>query len=103
MGTINPKHRKILYQRCHGICPECGRKMLLNNPRAINAYMTVDHIVPLSEGGTNNIGNLRGLCRECNRNRKSDMTNVSYYIDEDFHYIGHIKPTMYLMERSNKK
>ena len=90
MGIINTNHRKTLYKKYNGICPECGKKMSLNNPRAINTYMTIDHIVPKSLGGTNNIGNLRPLCRECNRKRKSDMTNISYQITEDFHYIGKV-------------
>lgn len=91
MGIINPKHRKVLYKRCNGICPECGRKMLLNNPKAINSYMTVDHIVPRSKGGTNNIGNLRPLCRACNMARKSDMNGVTYKVSEDFLYMGEIE------------
>lgn len=91
MGTINTKHRKTLFNRCKGICPICGRRMSLNNPRAVNSYMTVDHIVPQSMGGTNNIENLRGLCMRCNRNRKSDMTGITYKLSEDFHYIGKVK------------
>jgi 5-methylcytosine-specific restriction endonuclease McrA len=65
--------------------------MNLNNPRAKNAYMTIDHIVPVSKGGTNNIGNLRGLCRRCNQSRQNDMNGVIYRLTEDFHYIGKMK------------
>ena len=88
MGVVNTKHIKTLFKRCKGVCTICGRPMSLNNPRAINSYMTVDHIVPLSLGGTNNIENLRGVCMACNRERKSDMTGISYKLSEDFHYIG---------------
>lgn len=76
------KKRAYLYRQCQGICPGCGRKMLLNNPRAKNAYMTIDHIVPKSKGGTNNIENLRGLCRACNIKRGNNMENVQYYRDD---------------------
>lgn len=68
--------RKLLYEKCGGIWPECGRKMELNNPRAYKAYMTIDHIVPLSRGGTSNVENLRGLCRSCNGRKSSSMKKV---------------------------
>lgn len=31
--------------------------------------MVVDHIVPLSQGGTNELSNLRVICADCNRAR----------------------------------
>jgi len=31
--------------------------------------MTIDHVVPLSKGGTNYIWNLQPLCRSCNSKR----------------------------------
>lgn len=38
--------------------------------------MTVDHVVPLSRGGTDDLSNLRFLCRSCN-SRKKDHLAVS--------------------------
>jgi len=46
-GVINKQNRQ---------CLACGGKEKL----------TVDHIVPLSMGGTNNIANIQGLCLSCN-------------------------------------
>lgn len=82
--------RKLLYEQCGGICPECGRKMELNNLCAYKAYMTIDHIVPLSRGGTSNIENLRGLCRACNGRKSSSMKRVSARISESRHYVSKI-------------
>ena len=82
--------RKILYKQCGGICPQCGRKMSLNNPKAINSYMTLDHIVPQEYGGTWNIENLRPLCRKCNMSRGSDLQGVSATLNDEHLYIAKI-------------
>ena len=82
--------RKILYNSCNGICPQCGRKMSLNNPRAVNSYMTIDHIVPQNYGGTWNIENLRPLCRKCNMRRGSDLQGVSATLNDEHLYISKI-------------
>ncbi|MCR5475693.1 MAG: HNH endonuclease [Lachnospiraceae bacterium] len=80
--------RKLLYEKSGGIWPECGRKMELNNPRAYKAYMTIDHIVPLSRGGTSNIDNLRGLCRACNGRKSNSLRGVNTKISENGHYVS---------------
>jgi 5-methylcytosine-specific restriction endonuclease McrA len=36
-----------------------------------SAYLTIDHVVPVSEGGTNELSNLRAACRECNAEKGS--------------------------------
>ena len=33
---------------------------------------SVDHIVPIVEGGTHKLGNLRGLCGPCNSRKGAD-------------------------------
>lgn len=83
--------RKILYEMCGGVCPECGKKMSIKNPRGKASYMTIDHIVPKSLGGTNNIENLRGLCKDCNAKRGNDMTDVKSRINEMGLYVSSIK------------
>lgn len=43
------------------LCAECDR-----NGRT-TAAEEVDHILPLSQGGTDEIGNLQGLCKPCHK------------------------------------
>lgn len=35
--------------------------------------LTIDHIVPKSQGGANHIGNYQVLCKKCNENKKATM------------------------------
>lgn len=51
--------RELLYKKANGCCELCGRKMLLEN-------MTVDHVIPLAQGGSNDICNLAAVCKPCN-------------------------------------
>lgn len=56
---INAKKRLRVFQRDGFICKICKT----------NKELTIDHIVPLSQGGTDIESNLRTLCRKCNSER----------------------------------
>ncbi len=60
-------------------CKECGST---ENP-------TVDHIVPLARGGTNEFVNLRLLCKDCNRRKGVRITwgwweriTMAFHVDD---------------------
>ncbi len=46
-------------------CLACGKKTKL----------TVDHVIPVSKGGTSNIDNLQGLCFSCNSSKGAKPTD----------------------------
>ena len=57
--------RQAIYVRYHGHCAYCGQHMKQKK-------MTVDHYVPQSKGGGNNIENLMPCCSHCNTVKASD-------------------------------
>ncbi len=64
LGKVNRKSyskdtRKLIYLHAGGRCELCGRKILLDD-------MTIDHIIPLSKGGEDDVENLSCTCYPCN-------------------------------------
>lgn len=67
---IPNKHRRSdleikqdLYKKQNGLCYICGRKTTLDKgDTSKDTYATIDHIVPLSKGGTNDIENMAIAC-----------------------------------------
>src|SRR5579884_3856751 len=51
--------RERIWKRDHGHCYNCGRKVPLG-------WAHIDHIIPLSRGGSNDDDNLAVMCPECN-------------------------------------
>ncbi|MBR8836586.1 MAG: HNH endonuclease [Stigonema ocellatum SAG 48.90 = DSM 106950] len=54
--------RKYVYQRDKYHCQSCGKTHL-------DTDLTIDHIIPLARGGTNDISNLQTLCFTCNQRK----------------------------------
>jgi len=52
---VSAPTRRDLWQRDHGACVRCGS----------TADLTIDHVVPVSYGGTSELKNLQLLCKHC--------------------------------------
>lgn len=68
------EERKAALKRSGGICACCGKKLTTKT-------MTMDHIIPISRGGTNKPENLIALCESCNK-QKGNLLYMprGYYI-----------------------
>lgn len=61
-GSFTFQERNELFKKYNNQCLFCNSK----------EHLTIDHIIPLSLGGTNYMENLQLLCRSCN-SRKSNQ------------------------------
>jgi 5-methylcytosine-specific restriction endonuclease McrA len=58
-GSFTPEQWNEKMEACGGRCVKCGS----------SESIEIDHIIPISKGGTNNIENLQPLCRRCNASK----------------------------------
>lgn len=59
-GSFTPQEWRNLCSKFDNRCVCCG---------ANNVVLAVDHIVPVSQGGTSNISNIQPLCKSCNSSK----------------------------------
>lgn len=65
---------KSVYTKYDGICQNCGiRTEHIHPPRPNSASM--EHIIPLSSGGSHTWDNVELLCHKCNTGRNTNMQN----------------------------
>lgn len=58
-------HKRNLLQKCN-LCKICNKELDIQTA-------TIDHIIPLSRGGSNNYNNLQLLCFKCNQTKKDKL------------------------------
>ena len=63
--------KKTVYAKNNGKCAICGKPVKFKK-------MTIDHIKPFSQGGTNDFSNLQLACHSCNRLKNN-------FIEDDFY------------------
>lgn len=65
----NPLILKLVKRQAKGICQDCKRPAPFINKQTNEPYLECHHIVPLSNGGLDNIENVIALCPNCHRKR----------------------------------
>lgn len=79
MTSIAPSKRLKAYGKTDGKCYYCGIEFHLPPMRG---QFTIDHIHPVSKGGTSDLNNLVPACRDCNNIKKNkclDDFRCDYY------------------------
>lgn len=55
-----------VYKKFNGICQRCEKHLSFDCSCVSNDYPSIDHVKPLSKGGTHEWKNVQLLCRKCN-------------------------------------
>ncbi len=66
--TLSPQLRRRVFFRDKHTCQECG----IGRGEDVDLVLHVDHITPVSLGGTNDLDNLITLCADCNLGKSND-------------------------------
>jgi len=64
---IPPEARKCVFERNNYQCQSCHKIDLTAKS------LQVDHIIPLAQGGANDLSNLQTLCAKCNREKSAKL------------------------------
>lgn len=81
-GKQFQKNKKIVRQRNLTVgngkhyCEYCGRTDLQTQYDGLPNFVTVDHLIPISKGGTHAIKNLIVCCRKCNENKSNNLPDL---------------------------
>lgn len=81
--NISPTVRKIVMERASQCCEYCK-----SQDRFSPVYFSVDHIIPVSMGGSQDTDNLAYACMLCNRlkwNKTSSLDPVSQSVVNLYH------------------
>ena len=63
--------RKEVFKRDKYTCKECGAKKGDIKADGTKVVLHVDHVIPVSKGGSDMLDNLQTLCADCNLNKSN--------------------------------
>lgn len=77
-------HLQLLYEQQRGHCAYCEQKVLSPEEAKTSGPTeyrtpTVDHVIPRSRGGVNNIANKVMACADCNTRKGNKLPDGEWY------------------------
>jgi hypothetical protein len=100
--------RALIYSRDKHTCVYCDRPEGKYAPPelASDAVLTIDHVIPLSKGGLEDVSNYVTACMSCNQyksDRTPDECSMNWPIDENGKRIGNKKSVTPALPREEKR
>jgi 5-methylcytosine-specific restriction protein A len=68
---FTPREKKVILTKSNSKCCHCGKELTVKET-------TVEHVIPLSKGGSNNVTNLIALCDKCNKEKSNNIVSPKY-------------------------
>lgn len=88
LAPASPISKRLRFQvLAPGKCNVCGRTVAEDGVK-----LEVDHVLPQSWGGTDDLDNLQPLCEECNRGKKAYYGSFDRYADRIRDAAAHDEP-----------
>ena len=66
-----------VYESFRGICQYCHKSLSFESDVCGDDYPSIDHIIPISKGGTHTWDNVQLLCRRCNYMKSDKILEVT--------------------------
>lgn len=72
---FTPEEKLFIRNKSNNVCSHCGKKL--------SDDFTVEHVIPISKGGSNSLANIVALCYNCNSNKD----NYIYHPKDYYKYL----------------
>ena len=70
---LSKSEKNEILQKSKGRCAHCGKKI------RVGESFSVDHVIPISQVGSNDLSNLVGLCIDCNKEKEYKIVDIDDY------------------------